>query len=170
VALDEPPGEMYGKLMSIPDTLIADYFELLTDIPDEELAYIRSSIDKKAANPMEHKLRLARDIVAQFHGNDSAEEAHAEFGRVFRAGEQPEEVAEYGIGFDADVMTIDLGDVLVASAVASSRAEARRLLRQGAVEADGSRVTEARWPVRRGAILRVGKHRFLRIVDSEEKR
>jgi len=168
VALDDPPGEMYGKLMSIPDTLVADYFELLTDIPDEEVAYIRSSIEKKSQNPMEHKLRLAREIVAQFHGAPAAEEANAEFGRVFRAGEQPEEVPEYGIRFEGDVTTVDVVDVLAASTAAPSRTEARRLLQQGAVEADGSRVTDVRWPVRRGTILRVGKHRFLRIVDTAE--
>jgi len=168
VALDDPPGEMYGKLMSIPDTLVADYFELLTDIPDEEVSYIRSSIEKKSQNPMEHKLRLAREIVAQFHGAPAAEEANAEFGRVFRAGEQPEEVPEYGIRFEGDVTTVDVVDVLAASTAAPSRTEARRLLQQGAVEADGSRVTDVRWPVRRGTILRVGKHRFLRIVDTAE--
>ena len=167
VSIEQPPNDMYGKLMSIPDTLIGDYFELLTDVPDGDLVSIRASIDKRSANPMEHKRRLAHDIVGQFHGAAAADAAQAEFSRVFSAGAQPDEVAEYGISFTGDTETVDIPELLATSGVVPSKGEARRLVQQGAVEADGARVVELRWPVRNGTVLRVGKHRFLRIVASK---
>jgi tyrosyl-tRNA synthetase len=164
VAISDGPDDMYGKTMSIPDTLLADYFELLTDVPDDEIATIKHDIETKTRNPMEHKSRLARDIVAQFHGEAAADSASAQFTRVFSRGEQPESVPEYAINFANEVEEADITALLTASGVVSSKAEARRLVQQGAVEADGSRVSELKWPVRRGTILRVGKHRFLRLV------
>ena len=83
VAMDEPPHEMYGKLMSITDALVGDYFELLTDVPDEEVAAIREAIAKGGAGARDVKMRLARAIVSQFHDAREAEEAEAEFRRVF---------------------------------------------------------------------------------------
>jgi tyrosyl-tRNA synthetase len=166
IAINDPPGEMFGKLMSIPDQLMAQYFELLTDVPDEELQYILKSLEERAANPMEHKLRLARATVSQFHGPAAAEEAEAEFLRVFRKRQTPEEVAEYAVSFNGEAAEVDVVEVLVASGLAPSKAEARRLLSQGAVDVDGERVSEARARVRAGAVLRAGKHRFLRIVRA----
>ena len=78
--------------MSIPDTLIADYFELLTDIPDDEVAEIRESVEKRTANPMEAKKRLAREITAQFHDEPSAREAEDAFTRTFSKRETPEDI------------------------------------------------------------------------------
>ncbi len=166
IALEEPPSEMFGKVMSIPDHLIVDYFEFLTDIPDEEVASIRDSLANRSQNPRDHKLRLAHEIVAQFHSPDAAETAQAEFQRVFSAGEQPKEVPEHALEFTADPMTVDMIRLLTSSGLAPSRSEARRLLTQGAVEADGARVTDVLWPVRPGAIIRAGKHRFLRLTHS----
>jgi tyrosyl-tRNA synthetase len=164
IAISDGPGDMYGKTMSIPDTLLADYFELLTDVPDDEIAAIRHDIENRTRNPMEHKSRLARDIVAQFHGEAAADSASAQFTRVFSRGEQPDSVPEYAIHFANEVEQADIIALLTASGVVSSKAEARRLVQQGAVEADGSRVSDLKWPVRRGTVLRVGKHRFLRLV------
>src|SRR3990170_4961225 len=75
IAIDDPAHDMYGKLMSIPDSLMLDYFELLTDVPDDELTAIRRSTEERTANPMDHKMRLARDIVSQFHGEAAAQGA-----------------------------------------------------------------------------------------------
>jgi tyrosyl-tRNA synthetase len=164
IALEEPPNEMFGKVMSIPDHLIVDYFDFLTDVPDEEVAAIRESIEKRTANPMEHKLRLGREIVSQFHSTEAGEAAQAEFQRVFSAGERPADVREYGLNFTSDPMTVDMIDLLVSSGLAASRTEARRLLTQGAVEVDGVRVNDLRWPVRPGSVIRAGTHRFLRLT------
>ncbi len=166
IALEEPPNEMFGKVMSIPDHLIVDYFDFLTDVPDEDVAVIRQSIEKRTQNPMEHKLHLAREIVTQFHSPEAAGAAQAEFTRVFSAGEQPADVAEWRLSFASDPMTVDIVDLLASSGLAASRAEARRLVTQGAVEADGTRVTELQWPARPGTIIRAGKHRFLRLVKD----
>jgi tyrosyl-tRNA synthetase len=166
IALEEPPTEMFGKVMSIPDHLIVDYFDYLTDIPDEEVAAVRESLAQRTQNPMDHKLRLAREIVAQFHSPETADAAQAEFQRVFSAGEQPDDVPEYAMEFTADPMTVDMIDLLTSSRLAVSRSEARRSITQGAVEVDGDRVTDLHWPVRPGAILRAGKHRFLRLTQS----
>jgi tyrosyl-tRNA synthetase len=116
---------------------------------------------------MEYKHQLARNIVGQFHSDPAAAQAQSEFSRVFSAREQPEGVPEYGIKFAGDVETVDMVAFLADSAAAPSRGEARRLINQGAVEADGTRVTDTKWPLRRGTVLRVGKHRFLRIISLE---
>jgi tyrosyl-tRNA synthetase len=135
------------------DHLIVDYFELLTDVPDDEVTGIRQSIENRSRNPMEHKLRLGREIVTQFHSPEAAEAAQAEFTRVFSAGEQPADVPEWGLNFDSDPMTVDIVELLASSGLAASRAEARRLVTQGAVEADGARVTDLQC-ARPGAISR----------------
>jgi tyrosyl-tRNA synthetase len=169
IAVDDPPREMYGKLMSIPDTLIDDYFTLLTDVPDDELAAIRESIAARAQNPMDHKMRLARDITAQFHGADAAAAAEEEFVRTFREREKPREAPEFAVVFDGDTASLDLTDLLTAAGLVPSRSEARRLVAQGAVEVDGEKAREQRVAVRRGTVVRAGKHRFLRIVDAQPK-
>ena len=167
VALEEPPHEMYGKLMSITDPLVGDYFELLTDVPDEAVAAIREAVGQGGAGARDAKMRLAREIVSQFHGGREAEEAEAEFRRVFSRRESPEESLEFGVAFnDGLSVEIDLMDVLVETGVAGSKSEVRRLVSQGAVEADGKRVEGTGVTVRRDAVIRVGKHRFLRIVDA----
>jgi tyrosyl-tRNA synthetase len=118
---------------------------------------------------MEHKLRLAHYIVQQFHGELAAGQAEAQFAGVFRAGELPEDVPEYPVALNGSPRELDIVELLHAAGLASSRAEARRLVQQGAVECEGARVTGLRWTVRSGATLRIGKHRFLKIVDSASK-
>ena len=178
IAGDDPPHDIYGKLMSIPDALISDYFELLTDVPDEELAAVRRSIEKHTANPMEHKLRLAREIVAQFHGEEAAQAAEAEFERVFRKRESPEEMVDLPLSQlprakrspsaeGAGVQLYDLGAALWRCGFAPSNSEARRLIKQGAVEIDGGKISSNVISLESGMVIRVGKHRFLRIVDAD---
>ncbi len=165
IAVEDPPNEMYGKLMSIPDTLITDYFELLTDVPDEGLAVIRESVEKRTANPMEHKLRLAREVVAQFHGDDAAAEAGDGFVSTFRDRELPVEgVPEIVLAKG----THSLPYIIHQSGLAPSRSEARRLVNSGAVEINGRQVSVHAWPLGPGDSIRVGKHRFLRIVDADK--
>ena len=174
IAIDDPPHEMYGKLMSIPDSLMMDYFELLTDVPDEELVAIRKAAGEGGAQAMDHKMRLAREVVSQFHGETAAQEAEEGFVRVFREREAPKDVVrevvipaaiiEAGEAFP-DILPGLLKDLGVVPSVS----EGRRLLRQGAIEVDGRRVgVKTAVKLRRGSILRVGKHRFLRIVDADK--
>jgi len=174
IALDDPPHEMYGKIMSLPDHLIATYFETLTDVPDEEVAAIASSVEARSENPMEHKKRLAREIVGQFHSPGDAEDAESQFVRTFSEGEISEELTQEvpadqlplaGDGRSRDGYSVKLPALLANQGAATSASEARRLIQQRAVEIDGEVVTEPIATVKIGSTLRVGKHCFLRIVD-----
>jgi tyrosyl-tRNA synthetase len=167
VALEESPHEMYGKLMSITDPLVGDYFELLTDVPDQEVDEIRGAIASGGTRARDAKMRLAREIVAAYHGEPPADEAEAEFRRVFSERETPDDAEVCTIDFNGSSETkIDLTDALIRSGLAASKSEVRRLIAQGAVETDGVRVQETSVRVGRNSVIRVGKHRFLRIVDT----
>lgn len=123
-----PPADMYGKLMSMDDTVIPLYFEVLTDAPLAEVAEIRRALAGGGANPMDLKMRLARDIVAQFRGPAAAAEAEAAFERQFRRREMPEEIPEFAIGGPMSIL-----DFVTASGLASSKSEVRRLIESGGV-------------------------------------
>jgi len=159
---------MYGKLMSITDPLVGDYFELLTDVTDEELAAIREAVGRGGTGARDAKMRLAREIVSQFHGAEAGDEAENEFRRVFSKREAPAEALDLPVAFNgAASMEIDLTEALVSAGVAASKSDVRRLVSQGAVEADDVPVKDFRASVREGTIIRVGKHRFVRVVDTD---
>jgi len=168
IAIDALPHDMFGKLMSLPDHLIVQYLELLTDVPEEEVEAIARGLQERSLNPMEAKMRMAREVVAQFHGPEAARAAQAEFERVFRHREAPQAVPEFPVAMYPDkTANVDLTMILVWAGLVASRSEARRLLSQGAIEVDGETVREPQAVVRDGSIVRVGKHRFLRIVDAD---
>jgi len=99
IGIAELPREIYGKVMSIPDSLVVDYFELVTDIPEEEIAEFKEQLKTHSVNPMNLKKRLAREIVRQFHGEQAADEAEKYFTRVFQRREVPEEIPEVRLSF-----------------------------------------------------------------------
>ena len=170
IDFEDPPNEQYGKVMSIPDSALLDYLELATDIPDEELAAIRRQLEKRSVNPMEIKKRLAREIVAQFHSETAVQAAEQEFARTFQRGESPEEALEVAVKSVGGKLAVDVLALLVDAGLTPSKAEARRLVRQGAVEIDGDKISPQQASevvVQDGSIVRVGKHRFLRIVDAD---
>jgi tyrosyl-tRNA synthetase len=172
IALEDPPEEMYGKVMSVPDDVMMDYYELVTDVPDKELAEIGEALRTRSVNPMELKMRLAREIVGQFHSTEAAQAAEEGFTRVFRERELPDEIPmEVPIHFGgADEVEVGI-DLLVMEHLGLSRSEVKRLMRQGAIEVDGVPFTDpVDCPrVRPGSIIRVGKRRFLRIVDADRQ-
>ncbi len=155
IGVDEPPNEIYGKVMSIPDSLIIDYLELLTDVPDEEIAEFKKQIADQTINPMTVKKRLAYEIVAQFHGTLTAREAQDYFVKVFQMRETPAEVVPLGL---ESTLTAEL----TKAGLTKSRSEARRLLAQGAIEINGKIVTEdlEMRQIEKGSIIKVGKRRF----------
>jgi tyrosyl-tRNA synthetase len=172
IALEDPPGEMYGKVMSLPDDVMMDYYELVTDVPDKELAEMGEALRTRSVNPMEVKMRLAREVVGQFHSAEAAQAAEAEFTRVFREREAPEEVAvEVPLRFAGKIEAEAGVDLLVMEYCSLSRSEVKRLMRQGAIEVDGVPVTDPlNYPrVKPGSVIRVGKRRFLRIVDADKQ-
>ena len=158
IDLTTPPNDMYGRIMSIADAVMMDYFELLTDIPDSELEGMREALARGEAHPMELKKRLAWEIVAWLHGAAAAEGAQDEFERVFQKRQAPSEVPVFRLKED-----IPWVELLVQAGLSPSKGEARRLIRQRAVVLDGQAVLNASAPAACG-LLQVGKRRFLRIV------
>jgi len=164
IAITDAPSEMYGKVMSIPDNLMMEYFELLTDVPDAELHEMAAQIAAQQANPMEVKKRLALEIVEQFHGPEAATEAQAYFERVVQKGEAPREISEYGLTYGGHTVV----DALVGSGLAKSRGDAKRQLAAGAVRLDGVKLSarDSDAPIQ-GGILQTGKRHFVRVVPAK---
>jgi len=166
IGITEPPQEIYGKVMSIQDNLILQYFELLTDVPDEELEEFRRALSRHAVNPMTLKKRLARELVTRLYTKEAAAEAEEHFTKVFQKREIPEEIPEFSLSFDAD--NPDISRILVGAGLAKSRSEANRLIEQGAVEIDGEKITGNIAPLKSGSIIKVGKRRFARVINTDE--
>jgi tyrosyl-tRNA synthetase len=150
VGIDEAPEEQFGKVMSIPDSAVEQWWRLTLDAAPAE------------AEPMESKLALARGIVEHYHGPDAAASAEAHFTRVVREHRPPDEVDEAPL---TDGDPVHAPKLLVELGLASSTSEARRLLAQGAVRLDGGVLTELDVPRERlaGALLQVGRRRFVRL-------
>jgi len=143
VGITEAPSEMFGKLMSISDEMMWPYFDLVTDRTPEEIAALTAKVKSGSTHPMEMKMSLAQEIIAGFHGAAAAEKAAAEFQRVYRDRQAPSEMHEYifdrgedGYPFDSNANP-KLSHAIHFHGIVSSRAEAERLIKQGAVEFDG---------------------------------
>ena len=164
IGINEPPQEMFGKLMSISDDLMWRYFELLSL---EKSAADIDAMKKRAAsgkaNPRDHKVSLAGEIVARFHGATAAKHALAEFERRFRRGEMPEDIAE--VELEAANGALPLANLLRDAGLTKSTSEALRMIRQGAVRVDGERVEDPDHKVKAGSqhVYQVGKRRFARV-------
>ncbi|MBI3077112.1 MAG: tyrosine--tRNA ligase [Deltaproteobacteria bacterium] len=167
VAIDERPGEMFGKLMSIADPLMLRYYELLSDISPEELEGLRAALAAGRVNPRDAKARLAEELVARYHGAEAARGARAEFDRVFRGGGLPDEVERVELRWEQP--RIRLPELLVAAGLAASRSEARRLISQGGVRLNGDRVVdpEHECQARGETLVQVGKRRFRRVAFGD---
>ena len=163
IGVDEPPQQMYGKVMSIRDDLIVNYFDLVTDVETSEIADLRETLASQTVNPMELKKRLAREITAQFHDADAVRDAEAHFERVVQRGEAPEEIPIASLGA---LQGQRLSRILVMANLASSTAAAKRLISQGAVEKNGEKLSEdlVMGDLKSGDLLRVGKQSFLRVA------
>jgi len=159
IGVDEPPNEIYGKVMSIPDSLTLQYFELLTDVPDEELEEFRQGLSHDTINPMALKKRLAREIVTQLHDQQAATEAEQYFVRVVQQKEVPDDIpiAEVADRFP------DLRHLLKANGLVGSTSEADRLIKQGALKIDGKKITSYKSEVGDGNIIQLGKRSWLKI-------
>jgi len=165
VGITEAPGEMFGKLMSISDELMWPYYELLTDFPSPVIVRLREEVRTGVLHPMEAKMQLAHTIIAGFHGEEAAKKARDEFQRVFRERQAPEDVQTLRLPQGPPKR---LSVLLVETRLAPSRAEAERLIKQGAVEFMQAPIRDVGYLVAltRGAVwsLKVGKKRFAKIV------
>ncbi|MEP6635523.1 MAG: tyrosine--tRNA ligase [Acidobacteriota bacterium] len=165
IGINEPPGEIFGKVMSISDDLMWRYYDLLTEVSAAEIEEMRSAAKLGVANPRDIKVGLARRIIADFHSQEDAERAEEEFNRIFRRKELPEEIEEISVAAGS----WELKDLLVKLGLAGSKAEARRLIEQGGVSVAGERCdpkTNTVVPLSTdgpGCDIKVGKRRFVRV-------
>jgi tyrosyl-tRNA synthetase len=172
VGIDEPPGEMFGKIMSLPDTLLLRYYELTTPLTGGEVEEVRRGLAEGNLHPREAKARLGKILVGLYHSSREAEEAAAEFDRIFRDREPPSDVPSYQpppeLIEDGRAWLVAL---LADTGACPSRSEARRLILQGGVMVDGVPVREEgyRLPLDREHLLQVGKRRFLRVIPPVAK-
>lgn len=162
IGINEPPQEMYGKTMSLPDELMLLYFELVTTLSLEELEDLRRRLAIGTLHPRDAKMYLAREIVKLYHGEAAALQAEAEFRKVFQERELPEKIPEVEI-LEERMWAPRL---LVRCGLAPSTSEARRLILQGAVKMNGVKLKdpEADVEISPGDVLQVGKRKFIRLV------
>jgi len=162
IGINEPPSEIFGKVMSISDDLMWRYYELLTDLTPAQIGALKNS----ERNPRDIKSELAKSIITDFHSATDAQQAEEEFVRRFRNKEIPDEVEERVLPSNHP-KGWDLSHLLVTIGLADSKAEARRLIQQGGVSVDGekqSAVSSATlWKPGMSALFKVGKRRFVRV-------
>jgi tyrosyl-tRNA synthetase len=185
IGVAEPPDEIYGKVMSIPDNIILDYFKLVTDVSNQELDEFKQELENETVNPMELKKRLAREIVSQLYDRKAASEADEEFKKVVQKKEMPKEIPEYRVSFDQfkavelsrsgrkesyTINRINISRLLVSMNLAKSRSEADRLIYQGAVSIDSKVIpnnTMLAYTIKSGSVIKVGKRRFAKVINSD---
>lgn len=166
IGINEPPREIFGKVMSISDEIMWRYYELCTDVSAAEINSLRASTERGERNPRDLKADLAKTIVGDFHSKAAADSAEEEFVRRFRHKEAPEAVEQRTLPAN-EPNGWDLSHLLVAVGLADSKAEARRLIQQGGVYVDGERQTAINSMVRdkpgMSTMLQVGKRRFVKV-------
>ncbi|MDT7779186.1 MAG: tyrosyl-tRNA synthetase [Acidobacteriota bacterium] len=169
IGIDEPPQQMFGKIMSISDELMWRYYELLTDLTVADIKWMRERAEYGEDNPRDFKVALAKHIIKDFHSEVEADMAEEEFNRVFRRKETPDEVEERAVASQV----WKLPRLLVETGLAPSMAEARRLIEQGGVRVNGERISQTETevdvsadPVLVPLLIQVGKRRFLRVRGS----
>ncbi|MHB8995056.1 MAG: tyrosine--tRNA ligase [Armatimonadota bacterium] len=166
VGITDPPQDMYGKVMSIPDAAMPMYYELLLDRSKAEVAQLQADIEQGSLHPRQAKSELASAIVSTYHSAQAAEAAVAEFDNIFAQGQLPSEMPDILVNraeFEGD--SIWLVKVLIAAEFAKSNGEARRLVKQGGVKVDGQTVTDemAQVTLKGGEVVQVGKRRVGRV-------
>ena len=165
VGITEPPSEMFGKMMSIPDELMWSYYELLTDRAPNEIALLKKEVSSSELHPMDAKMRLAEEVISGFHGKEAARKAADHFQRVFRDRQTPEEAPTVKLPKGS---AKKLTALLVDLKLAPSKAEAERLIKQKAVEIDEATIDDPRKDIDLSKpsnfLVRAGKKKFLRVV------
>ena len=163
IGITDPPGQMFGKLMSVSDQLMWSYYELLTDFGSPVIVRLREEVNMGVLHPMDAKMQMAHTIVAGFHGEEAAKDASDEFRLVYRDRKAPTDMPEMKLAWG----TRPLHLVLTETGLATSRSEAERLIKAGAVEVNGDIEKDIKRTILLNPgdmlALRVGKKRFLRV-------
>ncbi len=163
IGISDTPQDIFGKTLSIPDNLIYNYYELATDISNKELIDIKSKLEDSSVNPRDLKRSLAKTLVKMYHSQQAADEAEAEFDKIFINKEIPDDIPEYFI--KNEIKEIGILDLIVEVSFAPSKGEARRLVSQGGVTVDGEKVEDIATKINlsKESILKVGKRKFIKI-------
>jgi tyrosyl-tRNA synthetase len=172
IGIDEPPGEIFGKVMSIPDELIYQYFELVTGVSQNELVQIKEKLDDSTTNPMTLKEELGKILVDMYHPNGTGEEARQAFKKQFSEGKLPEDIPEMNkaklkkLGLDPD--KIYLVHLIAKTGLSKSNGEARKLIQAGAVSLNNEKIsdTDYEFTLNKEHILKVGKRRYLKLIGE----
>jgi tyrosyl-tRNA synthetase len=163
IGIDESPEEMYGKVMSLPDEAMPNFFDLATRWGPDEISHIKAEIADGTLHPRDAKMRLAWEIVDAFHGSVGADAAQEHFRTVFQKGQLPDDMPVREL--DGPMNIIDL---IAEAGMARSKSEARRLIQQGGVRLDGEQIKDIDLQIEpQKAVLQVGKRRFLRLSEAE---
>jgi len=165
IALDDPPNQMYGKIMALPDELIITCFKLCTEVPIKEIKEMEEEMRLKRVNPRDLKAKLAREIVSIYYGRETANRAEKEFNRIFKEKKPPSEIPRVQIR----EKTLNILDLLVKTKLVSSKSEAKRLILQRGVKIDGEIQKDWRRviPIKKEVTVQVGKRKFLKIFPTE---
>jgi tyrosyl-tRNA synthetase len=166
IGINEPPQQIFGKTLSIPDTMIIDYFILCTSVENSEIDYMRDQLASGSVNPRNLKRRLARYLVTLYHNADAAQKAEEEFDALFIRKEIPDDIEEYHLA--QGTSSIQLLKLLADSKLTVSNSEGRRLIQQGGVSIDGKRIDDEYTviTITQPVIIKVGKRRFIKILPS----
>lgn len=168
IGIEEPPGEMFGKIMSIPDALMWRYYELLSDRSLEAVDRLRTEVEKGTLHPMEAKKRLGEEIVTKYHSSEASQKARLEFEHVFRDKEIPEDLPTVSLIWEAEGIWIV--KTLTEAGLVKSRNEGRRMIQQGAVQVNGMKISDLDYKLpipEKAHIIKVGKKRFVRLVPGD---
>jgi tyrosyl-tRNA synthetase len=160
IGIHESPGEIFGKVMSVNDELMFRYYDLLTDTPVKEIARLRQEIAAGTLNPMAVKIDLAKSIIADFHSKAAAAAAEAEFIKVFRNKETPDDAEVLALGEDEPLV-----DFIMRHGLLASRGEVKRVHAQGGIYLDSERPAEITFTLQKGRsyLLKIGKRKFYKI-------
>ncbi|HAX18362.1 MAG TPA: tyrosine--tRNA ligase [Actinobacteria bacterium] len=168
IGVNEDPKNIFGKVMSIPDSLMIDYFRLLTRIPEKEIVKIKEDIEKDKVNPSIIKRKLARTIVTNLYNENEADNSEENFNKLFREKSVPDEIESYSINKnDLNGNSIKLVQLMTDSKLCSSNSESRRMIEQGGVKFDNKKVTDINMEISLddidSKIIQKGKRNFIRI-------
>ena len=163
IGIDDSPKDIFGKTLSIPDELIYTYYDLTTDVNADELSEIKKSLSDSTINPRDLKRALAKKLVSMYHTDEAADNAEAEFDRIFIKKDVPDDMPELEVTKD---QSKNILDIIMEVGFAPSRAEARRLVQQGGVSISGTKVEDIALEVKfeDDQILKVGKRKFIKLI------
>ncbi|MBN1513828.1 MAG: tyrosine--tRNA ligase, partial [Phycisphaerae bacterium] len=168
IGVTEPASDMFGKIMSIPDSLMPNYYELLTQVPMDR---VREMVNPSRRNPRDAKVALAKEIIRDFHGAEAADAAEQEFFRIHGGGQGglPDDIPDHVLS--ADLIRdgqVSAADLVVDCGFAVSKGEARRLIKEKGIRVDGDALEDPMGSVavRSGQIVQRGKRKYVRLVIS----